>query len=147
MRRQYRVVIDVDAEVMELTLQRVLRTRAERAARWDDSVPAPLAALPTVCSLERQALLLRQLLGSPTSLSHYLRVGVMQELTIGGIPERYEQTLHDEEFFLPLIESLPPRERHYFREALASGRFVEDNEEFFDSFAFEVSRVTVLEVP
>src|SRR5438045_3991316 len=96
MRKRYRVVIDMDVEVPELTLERVLRTRAEREALWDEMPrPVPIAP-PTTSAIARQQLLLQQLLSNAGSLTRYLRVGVMQELTIGGIPAEYEANLDDD---------------------------------------------------
>lgn len=143
MTKHLRVTIEVQVNVMDLTLERVLQRQAERL-RSTESHDSPLPLI-SVSSIARQKLLFDQLNDSPVHLETFLRAEIIQELQMGGfdhvaLPER------DTAFFLPLVEKLPPRERHHLREVLARGEIIDHTEELFDSFDVTIGTVSITEV-
>lgn len=139
LKRRYRVVIECEVTVSDLTPQGVKARHAEFHQRWVERFGGkglyepPERELPPEQVLEDQRLLQEALLASPELLEDWIIDGIatcFSDLELEG----FDGELDSSTALLPAVEKLPPRQRHLFREAIAQGRLVEIAGEFYDSF-------------
>lgn len=149
LKRRYEVTITCDVEVRDLTMEWIEAEYAEAEQRraqlgWpgveDFAVP-----LPAPEHVSDMRMLQEALLASPDLLDMWLEDEVASEMGARGLEECEPTVSRMEKTLTPIIESLPARQRHRFRESLAKGTFVEDNDDFFRSFQIEVAGVRILE--
>lgn len=145
MRRRYVVTLECDVEIRDLTPERLKMDYAEAARQNVEDGVADLGiprALPAPDDLKDQRILQQALLASPEALDAWLRDEVASELEARGL-EGFRAPGDWQEMLQSIVETLPPRQRHRFREAIARGTFMEDAEEFFESTRIEIDSVRI----
>jgi len=141
LKRRYRVVLEYEVAVEELTLDWV-------KARYQDYVRRSIdmgflefledLSEPSAEQTEDQRLLQQALLASGEPLETWLRDEVASELEACGL-DGLPRTETPEATLRQVIESLPPRQRHRFRESIARDSLYEDAEDFIESFTVELT--------
>jgi hypothetical protein len=145
-KRSFRVVIECEMEVHELTHERVLADYEERVrhAAECDVCGEVEPVMPSDQSIEDQLALQQALLRDPVRLAEWLRHELASHLNAMGL-DQCESESTDAEILKPIVESLPPRARHRFRQAMARDELAETAEDFFETFTFRVAEVEIEE--
>jgi len=143
--KRFRVVIDVDVTVRDLTLDAALEAHRERALNCASCGLGCEMPIPTAESIERQKRLLDALMLHPQALAEWLRHDALRCIVDDFEP--LVPLLDYEPLLKPAIESLPPRERHQYRQAMAAGDWIDMSDELFDTFSATIARYYVVEDP
>jgi len=145
LKRRYRVVLDYEVDVEELTLDWVKARYHDQVRRSIDmgflDVLEDLSE-PSAEQTEDQRILQKALLASGETLETWLRDEVASELEACGL-DGITRTESPEVTLRQIIESLPPRQRHRFRESVARDSLYEDAEDFIESFRVELTDVRI----
>jgi hypothetical protein len=149
--KHYRLIVDVDVTIHDLNLE-VVRERWEQRAREraeaseDPAFLQEEEELPTEQDLIPLQRMLEQLLKNPAHLDRWLRREIIMEVDEGGL-EHYRIPMEEEEELRPLVNDLPPRERHWWRELLArDSEWYMKVEELYASFEPKITEVSVFEL-
>jgi hypothetical protein len=145
--KRYRVIIDVDVDVMDITAEQIEQQNAERETRaresgWFDDVELPA---PPAFDLAPLQDLQQRLLSEPAMLDEWLKHEVFAELLAGTL-EDFVYEFKEEEFLKKIVERLPPRSRHRLREAIARDTTVEELEPFWNSFKATPKALRIAEI-
>jgi hypothetical protein len=149
-RKRYRVTIDVDINVDNITLEKAKVRTAERTAAILSEGGTPdegTGLLAAERDLAAQRALQDELMRDPELLDPWLKGLVRMEL--GRMIDEYRPEPTDEGVFLhPAIERLAPGERHWWRQTLYSGEddLYDRQEDWWDSVRTEVAGITIGEV-
>lgn len=145
MKRTYCVVMEFEVEVRDLTYETAMARYDERDRNWREMAVQPLdddvMARPTPEAVEDQKALLAALLADRERLDRYMRNEVA--IHIADVIEGKEPADAFVDIVRPIVETLPPRARHRFRESFARDMFVEDAEDFFESFKTEIVSLNI----
>lgn len=88
-------------------------------------------------------LLQEALRASPENLRRWVVCQVASELDACGLEEARYPEEEDGRVLMPVIETLPPAQRHRFREAIAKNTFYEIADEFYQSFVVRMRSVNI----
>ena len=128
-----------------MTPERMLELQAEREEHLRECESCRLQGLedpPTEESLASQRLLREVLLRNPDLLDQWMQREIMLHLSESGLEEA-RPSASETEILKPVVETLPPRLRHQYREALARGELYDAAPEFYESFHIGIADVTI----
>lgn len=123
----------------------MLELQAEREEHLRECESCRLQGLedpPTEESLASQRLLREVLLRNPDLLDQWMQREIMLHLSESGLEEA-RPSASETEILKPVVETLPPRLRHQYREALARGELYDAAPEFYESFHIGIADVTI----
>ncbi len=124
-RTRYRIMIDVDVELEDATFERSLARAVERREDWikrEQSGEEHLAAEPTIPSeadVSAVRALQLELFRERGVLDEWLQRLVLEEAA-EQMRDAAEATETARELLHPAVERLPPRARHWWRQAFYS---------------------------
>ena len=128
-----------------MTPERMLELQAEREEHLRECESCRLQGLedpPTEESLAGQRLLREVLLRNPDLLDQWMQREIMLHLAESGVEEA-RPSASETDILKPVVETLPPRLRHQYREALARGELYDAAPEFYESFHIGIADITV----
>jgi hypothetical protein len=140
LRRKYRVSIEVDVMVEDLTRENLNRLHIERCVR-DGSVPWADAEGVEDEALARQSALLAAFLKQEDDLDAWLQ-GEALFAIVTGIDEAVPP-LDSPSLLRNAIEALPPAYRHKYREAVHREEWIEMSGEFLELFDARITGYSV----
>lgn len=147
-RRRFRITVDVDANVHDVSAERIATREAERARQraaqgWPE-LPHERRPPPEEEELRFVQELVDELVREPDTLDSFLRRDVLLALRDGHLmghgPDGYGD-IH------ALVDRLPLEHRGWFRAAAAEDMFFESIEELENSFIPELAGVAIFQVP
>lgn len=147
-RRSVQAIFDCEVVINEISMA-AIRARRERWVREEIArghVPRFTVGPLREREVHDSALLQEALRNEPASLDAWLIFEVATVLDIEGIPEAAPPRGEEERILTPLIESLPPEQRHRLREAMATGALIERLDEFFSSFDVNIHGIELRHV-
>jgi hypothetical protein len=145
LKKRYRVIIDVDVTVADLSAEAVRGQRRARIAAAMTQGFRSDAFIPSEPDLRRQRVLLEALLADSRALDAWLRHDALT--TVAYTFEELVPDFDCDSVLERVVERLPPAERQEYRELLASGDWYDVSDEFFGAFKAAVRRYFVSEVP
>lgn len=147
LRRRYRVTIEYDVEMQELSLFGIHRRHAEwlkrREARWGAEPPPFVWEAPTESEVEEMRALQRAIAETPDVFDAWVVDSLVSRMKEGLDIETLEPSEHPEQVLLPAVEALPFRTRHRYREAVAKRRLLDVADEMFQSIEMDVEAVEI----
>ncbi len=151
LRKRFRVMIDVDVSLLDLTVERIRDTRVQAArARETEALSVSFDALPYSVPTEEELLPQRQLLdvllASSEQLDFFLKRAVIWDLDWGIVDDK-TLGVDDDDLLHTLIDQLPAASREHFRDAKARDEFIDSTQDFFEAFQTEIVSLKVAEIP
>lgn len=137
-----RVVLEFEVEISDISMAAMQARREEWERRWGG--PGSRAfprEEPSEEELADLRLLQEALRANPEHLKAWIMDEVALELNDIGVERATPPEGSDVRILMPVIESLPARQRHKFREAIANDTFYDLAEEFLQSFTLSVHLV------
>jgi hypothetical protein len=146
LKKQYRVIIDFDVDVTDITVEQIERQNAEREARSEEAGWCDVEHVtPTASDLASLRELQQRLLDEPALLDQWIKHEVFADLLAESLHD-FSYEFNEEEFLKPIVERLSPRSRHRLREAIARDRTVEELEPFWNSFQPKPKAIRIAEI-
>jgi hypothetical protein len=146
LKKRYRVVIDFDVEISDITAEQIARGARDRGATAADEVWAQTHRTPpSEADLAALRELQQSLLDDAPRLDLWIKHEVFADLLDESLQE-FTYEFDEHEFLKPLIERLSPRARHRLREAMAREEVVEELEPFWSSFQPTAKAVRITEI-
>ncbi len=153
-RKRYRVQVDFDVMIHEPTPERCAavfeRFWAGQARLGLVPFPESRPDGPSQDAIDSTQALMAEIMKDPALLDSWICKGILlyAEDAVAGANQASER---DREILHPAVERLPPRARHWWREAFNAGdadddAMVERVEYLFDTVSFHTRRPTVFEV-
>jgi hypothetical protein len=136
--RRYRIVLGYEIAVIDFTASEIEARYVDACRKWAEENPHRdpfrLRAIPSSQDVEDQRTLLHQLLDRPDVAEAWLRDMVMLDLEVSEAVDGVEAIHPRDQLLRPVIEGLPPRARHRFREAISRDRLLDVAREFRCAF-------------
>ncbi len=147
MLKRYRVIIDFDVEISDITSDEIERATRERNAglSGDEGWSAEERPVPSESDMAALRELQKTLIDDPAMLDIWLKHQVFADVLAESLQD-FPYQFNEEEFLKPLIERLSPRARHRLREAMARDEVVEELEPFWMSFRPVAKAVRISEI-
>ena len=147
LRRRYRLTVEFEVEMQELSMSVIHRRHAARLKWREEHVghePLPFTWEPPRWNeVEDMRALQRAIVETPGVFDAWNLDSIRAQAKDGLDIETVEHQVAEDMILLPAVETLPPRQRHRYREAAARERLCEQVDEMLDSIVMKVDRATV----
>lgn len=147
-RKRYRVTIECDVQVDDLTMDFVQARAARRPEPAPEWVRSGWAHRTTTeGEVDAMRALQEELFKSPRHLDLFIQNWIWEELLHLEEDARPESP-SESDILRPVIERLPPRARHWWRQTLFSGDddLFERTDDFFSALSLRLGPVAITEV-
>jgi hypothetical protein len=145
-RKRYRVIIDFDVDILEITSEQIEKSNVERASRAEESGWTNVErTVPPEAELAPLRELQERLLENPELLDQWIKHEVFADMQAGSLNDFHYQ-FNEEEFLRVIVEKLSPRARHRLRESIARGEMIEELEPFWESFDSTPKSIRIAEL-
>ncbi len=147
MKKRYRVIVDFEVDILELTPERIQQSNADRAMRAEECSgwKGSEREVPSEESLVPLRELQSRLLEDAGMLDMWVKHEVFADLQTGSLSD-FNYDFNEEEFLKTIVERLSPRSRHRLREAIARGEMLEVLEPFWESFESTPKAIRISEL-
>lgn len=140
LRKHYRVVIDVDVDIEEITPE---------FAHNPGKRPRHAGEIEEHDRREEErhnAALLEAFRADEAKFDEFLKMWILNDLS-EGMYDQLNFELDDNRYLLPVIDRLEPPSRQFFLKALGDQAFIDRTERFYDAIKREVAGVSIFEKP